>query len=1141
MNARKVELMNFLQQAQSDPADQAQEIASLPALLPVHRPINLTDTQTQTFPLSSAQQRLWFFYRLQPESPVYNVPLAFKLTGELNPELLERALREIEKRHETLRTNFMPGANGMPVQNIQPILRIQLRQEDISNISSDDRENAAKNILTQEARRPFRLESDVLWRALLVKLSAQEYAFQITLHHIITDGWSEGVLFREISSLYRSYFLGAPPLLDSLPVQYVDYAAWQADLLQGASLDESLRYWKQELAGELPIVQLPLDYARPAVQSYRGALYSFNLPPELHQALTAFNQAEGVSLYMTLLAAFTTLLHRYTSQTDLLVGTPSANRNRPELENLIGFFVNTLVIRADLMGDPTFRQHLRRVRQQIFQALHHQELPFDRLVEELRPERGISAAPIFQVMFVLQNATSGSLDMPDIDSQPWTIDPGAAKFDLALSITEIGAKQSAASARMGSASLECVFEYNTDLFDQTSIERIAGHFQILLEFAISHPELALSTLSLLTSSERQKILYEWNQTARPYPQNLRIHQLFENTALRYPDKPAILFGRSDKPESWSYSTLNQRANQIAHLLRTLGAGPESLVGICHERSPLAIAAILGILKAGGAFLPLDPSYPKDRLDFMLQDSRPAMVLTQEIFLDRLATLGAQSICLDRDSALLASQLSTNPENRTTPENLAYVIYTSGSTGHPKGVEVTHRGIPNLVHVEMLDMGVDEHCRILQFASSSFDASVFEIFVTLAAGASLVVVSQEDLMPGPPLRQTLQAFKVTNVTLPPSVLAVLNEQDYPDIHTVVSAGEACPVEIIERWAPGRRFFNAYGPTEFTVCATFQETNGSNWSDAPRSPAESPAASPQVTIGRPIANARAYILGPSLQPLPVKVPGELYLGGEGLARGYLNRPQITATRFILDPFRTRENEASSAPARMYRTGDLACYLPDGRIEFLGRLDQQVKLRGFRIELEEIQNLLNQHPLVNESLVMLREDQPGQKRLVAYITHARQHAGDHPSLPSAATSTQLLAYLKQKLPEYMAPSAIIVLESFPLSPNGKIDRSSLPVPESTLPADVIQQPPTSELERSIARIWQDVLHPQDPILETAFNRTDNFFDLGGHSLLTIQVLDELEKAHPGLVNLIDLFQYPTIQSLAQVIQSRARPSDR
>lgn len=1041
----------------------------------------------RTVPLSFAQQRLWFLDQLMPKNPVYNLSLAMRYKTLLNVAVLEKSINEIVRRHESLRTTFIKQGD-QPVQQIAPNLTISLPIIDLRKLSLAEREAEAVRLSTEEARRSFDLARGPLLRTTLLRLGEADFVFLLTMHHIVSDGWSLQVFAREFSALYSAFTAGKPSPLAELPIQYPDFALWQRESLQGEVLDRQLDYWKRQLA-DLPVLQLPTDRPRPPVAYFHGDQHNTELSPKLLAGLKRLSTQSGATLFMVLLAAFTVLLHRYSSQDDILVGIPIAGRNRPELENLIGFFVNTLVLRADISGNPTFRELLKQVREATLADFANAEVPFEKLVEELQPARDLSRNPLCQVAFQLFNASNEGQQVGASSADSLPIKRGTAVFDLVLSMWEDGER------------LAGYYEFNTDLFDTATISRMSGHYQTLLESIVADPDSRLSRLGLLTEHEWQQCIETWNDTAAPFTQDTCIHNLVESQALKRPNAPAVIF----EGEVLTYKELNQRANQLAHYLQSLGVGPDMLVGISLPRSHEMVVGLLGVLKAGGAFVPLDPTYPRDRLAFMMADAQVSVLLTQQSLTNQLPEYDSATVCLDRDWDVIARHNDENPLSNVTARNLAYVIYTSGSTGQPKGVQVEHQGLINVARSQTDIFGLDAGYRVLQFSSLNFDASIFEMMMAFYNGSALCLGTREALLPGPALIQLLRENRVSIVTLPPSVLALLPHQPLPDLRTVTVAGEACPADLVAGWAPGRRFFNLYGPTEDTIWTTFMECTS-----ADRKP----------PIGRPVANTQVYVLDRHLNPTPVGVPGELYISGVGLARGYLQRPSMTAEKFLPNPFSSQPGE------RMYRTGDLVRYLPEGELDFLGRIDQQVKLRGFRIELGEIEAALNQYAGVRESLVVLQEDERGEKRLVAYVLADQD---------TDLSSEKLRRFLRQQLPEYMIPSAVMILAAWPLSPNGKLDHRALPKPESVFqPRRATFVPPRTSLQRTIAEVWQALL----PVKEVGMH--DNFFDLGGHSLLLAQVHSRLRELLPGEVSMLDLFRFPTVGSLAQYLSAeQAAPS--
>jgi amino acid adenylation domain-containing protein len=1068
------------------------------------------EAEVFVFPASFAQARLWFLDRLFPGNPFYNVSAALRLTGSLNLAALEQAFNEIVCRHEALRTTFRM-LEGQLAQVIAPTLTLLLPLVDLRSLPPVQQEAEIQRLASEERSRCFDLSQEPLLRVMLLQLDSSEYVLLLNLHHIVSDGWSIGVLIRELGTLYTAFANNQPSPLPELPIQYADFAHWQREWLQGVGashdspLQVQLAYWKQQL-NHIPLLNLPTDRPRPATPTYQGATQFLELSKNLSQELEALSQRQEVTLFMTLLAAFQTLLCRYTQQEDIVVGSAIANRNRSEIEGLIGFFVNSLVLRTNLSGNPTFLELLDRVREVALGAYAHQDLPFEKLVEELHPERNLSHHPLFQVTFSLQNTPIEALKLPGLTLSPLDFDNPSAKFDLEFHMWE------------SSEGLRGQVIYSTDLFDDTTITRMLGHFQTLLEGIVANPEQRLGELPLLTESDRYQLLVEWNDTQTDYPKNSCIHQLFEEQVERSPNAIAVVF----EDEQLTYRELNNRSNQLAHYLQKLGVGSEVLVGICLERSVEMIVGLLGILKAGGAYVPLDPAYPQERFNFMLKDAQVSILLTHSVlaplfkgdrakFSDRQHQLSV--ICLDKDADTITQFSQENPTSHVTSDNLAYVIYTSGSTGKPKGVLIEHRGLCNLSKAQIKTFNLQPSDRILQFASLSFDASIFEIVMALLFGATLYLARKESLLPGTALLQLLRENAITHVTLPPSVLAVLPAQELPALRTIISAGEACSIDIVRRWASGRQFFNAYGPTEATVWST---VGAYDHTPLPSDNGEMPS------IGRPIANTQVYILDSHLQPLPIGIPGELYIGGDALARGYLNQPELTAVAFIPNPFRNKPSE------RLYKTGDLARYRSDGTIEFLGRIDEQVKIRGFRIELGEIEAVLNQHPFVKEAIALATQDISSHQRLVTYIVPNQEQL---PTVGPQGFAPLLRQFLKEKLPEYMMPSAFLLLEALPLLPNGKVDRHALK--ELSVGKSKLEEPfiaPRTPTEEAIAKIWAEVLKCN------RIGIRDNFFELGGDSLLAVHLMAQIHQQFKRDLPLSTLFLTPTVEGLASTLDQAA-----
>ena len=1044
--------------------------------------------------LSFAQQRLWFLDQLRPDSPVYNVPVVFRLRGLLDVAALEHSLNEIVRRHKALRTTFAT-VDGRLIQVVAPVLSLTLPVVGLCEVPETEREASARQLLTEEVRRPFDLAHGPLLRATLLRLDAEEHVLLLMMHHIVSDDWSIKVFNQELAVLYEAFSAGKPSPLPELPIQYADFAVWQRQWLQGEVLEEQLSYWKQQLGGSLPVLELPTDRPRPAVQTFEGAIQSFVLSSDLTNALKALSRREGVTLFMTLLAAFRTLLYRYTGQWDILVGSPIANRNRAEIERLIGFFVNTLVLRIDLSGNPTFRELLCRVREVTLEAYAHQDLPFEKLVEELQPERDMSRNPLFQVVFALQNVLVEAPALPGLTVSPVEVHNGTAKFDLTLELWE---RPEGFCGRL---------EYDTGLFDATTISRLLGNFQTLLEGIVANPDQCLVDLPVLGEAERRRLLVEWNDTEVEYSRDRCIHELFEAQVERTPDAVAVIF----EGQHLTYRELNRRANQLAHYLRELGVGPGVLVGLCVERSLEMVVGILGVLKAGGAYVPLDPAYPRERLAFMLHDAQVVALLTQERLVEHLPPQEVPVLCLDTEWKTISPKSEKNPVSGVRPDDLAYVIYTSGSTGRPKGVTIAHANISPLLHWGYENLGLSTADRVIQYLSYCFDWSVWEIFITLTSGASLFVIPRHKALDPEEALDFIAENGITVLHGTPTQFQALIalEQGLETIEYACIGAEKLPHDLVNRCHDlldtDCRIFNMYGPTETAIIATILEID--------RSDIGKYRDLASVPIGEPISNTRCHILDQRGNLQPIGVPGELHIAGDGLARGYLSRPELTAEKFAPDPFNSR--------ARVYRTGDLVKWLPDGNIEFLGRIDHQVKVRGFRIELGEVEAILDQHPAVQQVVVLVLEDRPGEKRLVAYFVPARGQA---------PTVGGLRHFLREKLPDYMVPSAFVTLEALPLMPNGKVDRRALPAPgvarSEREGAFVV---PRTPVEKELAHTWGDILG----IKQVGIN--DNFFDLGGHSLLATQVISRIRDAFHLEMPIRNLFEAATVADLATVIERK------
>jgi amino acid adenylation domain-containing protein len=1057
----------------------ANQDASAPPIAPVIRDAAL--------PISFAQQRLWFLDQLAPDNSFYNVPVAVRMQGRLDAQAFERSLDEIVVRHEALRTTF-PAVDGQPTQSVAPTLPLALPVIDLRGFSQDERETQSRLLAAEEARRPFNLAKGPLLRVKLLRLGEEDHVALLTMHHIVSDGWSMGVLLREVAALYEAYSQGMRSPLDELPIQYADYAVWQREWLSGEVLEAQLAYWRRQLAG-LPILNLPTDHPRPVVQGYRGAAESLQLPASLTDSLKELSQRNGVTLFMTLLAAFQTLLMRHTGQEDVTVGSPVANRGRAELEGLIGLFINTLALRTDLSGDPSFTELLGRVREAALGAYAHQDLPFERLVEELQPERDLGRHPLFQVMMVLQNAPGIAPELPGLKLSELPFENATTKFDLTLALAETG------------PGLSGYLEYSTELFEEETVRRMLGQYRKLLESVVEDPQAPLSELEVLTEEERERLLVEWNRTEADYPRDQCVHELFEQQVELTPERTALSF----EDEQLSYAELNRRANRLARHLSNLGVGPDARVAICLERSIDMVVALLATLKAGGAYVPLDPAYPAERLALMLEDIAPAVLLTNGATKAALAGRRHETcvVDLDADAPSWAAQIARNLDRAgigLDTRCLAYVIYTSGSTGLPKGVMVEHQGLRNLLFAQIQNLAVDPGSHVLQSASFSFDGCIFQVMMALCRGALLVLPPHGQILAGDELVRFVTRHDVSHAALQPAMLAgIPRNVSLEGIRTLIVAGEAVTRELVQQWSPGRRMINDYGPTEATVSATYYDCRGDEQGPPP--------------IGRPIANKRIYILDKRHQPTPIKAPGEIYLGGVGVARGYLNQPRLTAECFLPDPF-TKE-----PGARIYKSGDLCRWAPDGNIEFLGRNDFQVKIRGFRVELGEIEAALRKHPRVHEAVVLARQDSPGEKRLVAYLVCDRE---------SAPTAGEARAFLKERLPEYMVPSAFVPLDELPLSSNGKVDRRALPAPNHARPEGAAAYlAPRTPAEEVIAAIWSQALGIE------SVGVYDNFFELGGHSLLVNRVVSRVREAFGIELPLRVIFESPVLAEFASSIE--------
>lgn len=1039
--------------------------------------------------LSRGQRAMWFLWNLNPDGAEYGLPMAWTIRGALDMDAFRSALQDLVDRHPALRTTYA-APQGEPVQLIHSHGQPDFQHVDASRWSSAELHSR----LTKEGDTGFDLENGPVFRARLFSCRPDEHVLFLNCHHIAADTWSLIVMMEELGLLYQARRTGQTADLPAIGMSYVDYVKWQQNMLASAVGDQHWAYWKKELHG-LPVLDLPTDRPRPRVQTHVGAGHSFEFDQAFTQQIRALARQEGVTFYTVLLAGFFALLHRYSGQEDIVVGSPRFGRPTEDYGRTVGYFASPCALRAQPKGDSSFASFLQHVREVLVGAKDHQDYPFPLLVEQLGVTRDVSRSPVFQVSFTYQKSHlehmrgvaaarmglgGAELDLAGLPLESYPLEQHGVKFDLDFVVEEVDGR------------LRAVCWYNTDLWDAQSIGYLVDHYQALIASAVRTPHEELRHLPMLTERERGDYA-AWNATDARFLQ-APAHRLFEGWAESRPQAAALFH----EAQAISYAELNARANQLAHYLRRLGLKPGQPVGVSMERSPELVVAILAVLKAGGAYLPLDPGYPADRLAYMQDDAGLTLLLTHRGANATLFSANCRQVCVDTDAAAaaIADQSVQNLDLPSNPTDLAYIIYTSGSTGRPKGVMLEHLGLSNMVQALIAGFEIGQDSRVLQFASVSFDASVEEIFSALCAGAALCLASKADIMPGSALVNTIARHAVTVVTLPPSVLALLQPEDVPTLRTVVAAGEACSLDIVKRWGHGRRFVNAYGPTEATVCATFVHLQ--------------PEAK-RVSLGRPIANTRIYVLDAQLQQVPVGIAGEIHIAGIGLARGYLNRQDLTAERFIANPF-------EGAGARMYKTGDLARFLPDGSLEYLGRLDHQVKIRGFRIELGEVESVIAGCDGVREALVIARGSAGSAPSLVAYAI--AQKAG-------GVAAADILAHAQGKLPDFMVPSAIVVLDVWPLTPNGKIDRAALPDPaERMVTQNMIK--PRDALEQQIAEVWTTVLRLD------AVGIDDNFFEVGGHSLDLVRVEIGLEKALGYRIPTMDLFRFPNIRTLADHLRS-------
>ena len=1103
---------------------------------------------TAKIPASAAQRELWFIERLDGAGSTYNVPYAVRLHGKLDTAALAAALSALIARHESLRTCFVSN-QGIPLQQVCDARPLDLPVRRLQGTDRAERERNLQKALHNSFTQSFDLAHAPLLRAWLWQLQGDEHALLLSLHHIITDGWSMAVLVSELNTLYSAFTVGAPSPLAPLPIQFADYAIWQQERLASEPLQQQLRYWRTRLDGLEPL-QLPLDRPRPVRPTYRGAEVSFELTKTMSAQLNSLARERHASLFMVLLAAFQTLLMRWSGQHDLAVGAPVAGRNRTELEGLIGCFVNMLVVRTDLSGDPGFDELIARVRHGSLQAFEHQEVPFDQLVATLRPQRELSANPLFQVSFALNGMGPSKQAMSGLRGEPIEVSTITSKFDLSLSFSDLNDQ------------LQGRIEYSTELFESATIERLAAKLQQLLEGIVADPHCKLSLLPLIDENERARLLKNGQGLATSFPADRCLHELFEEQVARTPQAIALLFGsqlgtQSNTvlgTQSLSYAQLNAQANCLAHYLRSLGVGPDRLVALCLPRGPQTIVAMLAILKAGGAYVPLDPQYPAQRLAFMLSDAAPQVVITEQSLLAPFsgylieANRNEAIVCLDRDAALIQGQSAENLTNVNSSRDLVYVIYTSGSTGQPKGVLIEHQAVTRLVvNSDYVSFGPSD-C-VAQAANHSFDAATFEVWGALLNGARLAIVPKEELLSAPALAKRIHDDGITTLFLTTSLFNELSAQApamFTGMANLVFGGEAGDPRAVARvmaaGAPAR-LINGYGPTEATTFASWYQAPASASGSALASAATAAATAAttaSLPIGKPLANTQVYILDQHLQPTPVGVSGEIYIGGVAVARGYLNRPELTAEKFIADPF-------GGPDSRLYRTGDLGCWMADGNMGYRGRIDQQVKLRGFRIELGEIEAALRACPGVRDAVVMLRERSPGDSRLIAWYVPESSAPNDPHQAPLARDAVDVAALrsaLRQRLPDYMIPANFVALDALSLTANGKLDRAALLLPELVTTRSAVANSPGASAtvhmaaqynaaQAQLVTLWEDILDTRPIGLD------DDFFELGGHSLLAVQLLASIEQQFGKMLRLASLFECPTIRQLASVLDQTEEPA--
>ena len=1057
--------------------------------------IPIQQNEENEYLLAPAQQLLWLADQLMPDTPIYNVPMAFRVLGDLQVDALETAVSTIVARHEALRLVFT-SHDGTPVQRVMPEMPNVWSLIDYTNLDDAKRDEHLVACVDEEAKRPFNLETGPLIRATVVKFAADDHLLMLTLHHIISDGWSLEILLRELSTFYQQIIAEKPIESSELTIQYKDYAAWEHNRHVDGSLNADMAYWEERFADALPVLEMPIDKPRPVVQTHRGGLASFTFEATLLEQLNQLSRTQNVSLFMTLLSAYTILLARYSQQNDIVIGSATANRNQVALESLIGYFVNMVPIRISLPPQVTFNELLQQVRRDTLDAFAHEALSFNHVAEKFVERSQVGRSPIFQTSFVLQSGPI-QLEIPDLETTLIPQHSGTTKFELSMDVWE------------ENGCLSGIIEYDKDLFDPATIEQMIDNYQSLLKGIVATPDVPFETLPLLSEAQRTLLLHKWNDTAVALPETPLMHRLFEAQVDKTPAAVALI------ADDWqlSYTELNQRANQLAHYLRGVGLQPEQFVGLHLDRSVDMLVAMLATMKAGGVYLPLDPSYPEERLVYMLQDTNTSILLTHEALANRLPIEMKSTICLDSEWAQISTASSDNLDDVITPQNLVYVIYTSGSTGRPKGVMIPHVALVNHAQAIATQYDLNEEDNVLQFAALSFDVAAEELYPTWLSGATVVLRPESVLTSFEEFHNFVDTRQITVVNLPAAYwqewvheLSRTQTAVPASIRLVVTGSEKVSAEKLNRWlqiAPEHvRWMNAYGPTEATITSTIYE---------PAHDVETVGTA--VPIGSPIANLQAYVLDKNLQPVPVGVPGELHLGGVGLARGYLNQPDRTEMSFIQNPFSEMTGD------RLYKTGDLVRYLPDGNIDFLGRVDHQVKIRGFRIELGEIEAVLGTQEGVAECVVEVRDDPQGNGRLVAFIVPDGESVDD----------VKIRTALQAQLPEYMVPTDYVSMTQLPLTPSGKIDRKVLPTPDFTAQKSKEFVPPRTSLETQLVTIWEDLLNVK-PI-----GVTDNYFELGGQSLLAMRLFAQINEITGQKLPLTTLFESPTIEQLAVALENK------